>query len=173
MSIDDSSRGIDRRTLLPALAAASSLSGIALPAWKPAQAAEIGDPLSSWNDGAAKKAILDFIGTTTDPASASPPAIRTARCGSSIRSTRNCGLSPRPRASPGQGEARTGEGRTVQDRSDRRLRENRQALRAFEEIAVATLTGMDVETFQAEVKAWIAEARDHRWKRFFGAQTTP
>ena len=53
------------------------------------------DPLPSWNDGAAKKAIVDFVKATTDAgkpevrtvrASASPRSIRTARSGSSTRS---------------------------------------------------------------------------------------
>jgi haloacid dehalogenase-like hydrolase len=32
-------------------------------------------------------------------------------------------------------------------------------------IAAATLTGMTTEQFQAEVKNWLATAKDHRWKR--------
>jgi len=32
-------------------------------------------------------------------------------------------------------------------------------------IVAATLTGMSVEEFQAEVKAWLSTARDPRWKR--------
>ena len=39
------------------------------------------------------------------------------------------------------------------------------SLHDFEAIAVATLTGMDVDVFAADVKAWIAEAKDRRWKR--------
>ena len=54
------------------------------------------DPLPSWNDGAAKQAILDFVDgdhhggrrrPSCRPASASPPSTRTARCGSSTRCT--------------------------------------------------------------------------------------
>jgi hypothetical protein len=41
------------------------------------------------------------------------------------------------------------------------------SLRDFEEIAVATLTGMDVDIFQSEVRAWIAAAKDRRWKRLY------
>ncbi len=41
------------------------------------------------------------------------------------------------------------------------------SLRDFEAIAVATLTGMDVEAFAAEVKAWIGEAKDHRWNKLY------
>jgi phosphoglycolate phosphatase-like HAD superfamily hydrolase len=35
----------------------------------------------------------------------------------------------------------------------------------LEKLAAATLTGMPVETFQAEVKKWLAEAKDPRWKK--------
>jgi hypothetical protein len=39
------------------------------------------------------------------------------------------------------------------------------SMKDLEKIAVATLTGMSVEAFQAEAKKWLAEARDPRWKR--------
>jgi hypothetical protein len=53
------------------------------------------DPLPSWNDGPAKQAIVDFVRTTTENGGAKfvPPEeriatlTRTARCGSSTRST--------------------------------------------------------------------------------------
>jgi phosphoglycolate phosphatase-like HAD superfamily hydrolase len=32
-------------------------------------------------------------------------------------------------------------------------------------IVAATLTGMTTEQFQADVKKWLATAKDHRWKR--------
>jgi hypothetical protein len=38
-------------------------------------------------------------------------------------------------------------------------------MKDLEKILVATLTGMSVETFNAKVKTWIAEARDPRWNR--------
>jgi len=41
------------------------------------------------------------------------------------------------------------------------------SLHDLETIAVATLTGMDVEVFAAEAKAWIESARDHRWKQLY------
>jgi phosphoglycolate phosphatase-like HAD superfamily hydrolase len=37
----------------------------------------------------------------------------------------------------------------------------------LEVIAMATLTGMSVEDFKAEVKKWLAEAKDPRWKRSY------
>jgi hypothetical protein len=38
-------------------------------------------------------------------------------------------------------------------------------MKDLEKIAAATLTGMPVEEFNAEVKKWLAEAKDARWKR--------
>jgi phosphoglycolate phosphatase-like HAD superfamily hydrolase len=35
----------------------------------------------------------------------------------------------------------------------------------LEKLAAATLTGMPVETFRAEAKKWLAEAKDPRWKK--------
>jgi phosphoglycolate phosphatase-like HAD superfamily hydrolase len=47
---------------------------------------------------------------------------------------------------------------------------NREAMAKFtapdlEKIVVATLTGMSVDEYGAQVKAWLATARDLRWKR--------
>ena len=65
-----------------------------------AQTATSSDGLSSWNEGPAKQAILDFVRATTDRAgpkfvplkSVLPPSIRTARFGSSIRSIRKLSI---------------------------------------------------------------------------------
>ena len=40
-------------------------------------------------------------------------------------------------------------------------------MKELEEILAATLTGMSTDEFQAEVKDWIAKARDPRWHRPF------
>ena len=52
--------GLSRRTLLSALAVLPVLPETLLPA--AAQTATAGDPLPSWNDGAAKQSILKFVG---------------------------------------------------------------------------------------------------------------
>ena len=44
---------------------------------------------------------------------------------------------------------------------------SRLSLSDLEKLAVATLTGMPVETFQAAAKKWLAEAKDPRWKKPF------
>jgi hypothetical protein len=54
---------VDRRVLL------STLAALPLTALLPrtmALAQDAGSPLASWNDGAAKKAIFDFVRVTTD-----------------------------------------------------------------------------------------------------------
>jgi phosphoglycolate phosphatase-like HAD superfamily hydrolase len=40
-------------------------------------------------------------------------------------------------------------------------------MKDLELIAAATLTGMPVDQFNAEVKKWIATAKDARWKRYY------
>jgi hypothetical protein len=56
----------------------------------------------------------------------------------------------------------TGEARAV---SGNREAIARLTLPELERLLFATLTGMPVETFNAEVRKWIAEAKDPRWKR--------
>src|SRR5262249_19739941 len=59
------SSGISRRTLVSTLALLPALPASLLPGSAPAQAP--GEPLPSWNNGAAKQAILEFVRATTDP----------------------------------------------------------------------------------------------------------
>lgn len=58
MSSNPLSSGVSRRTLLSALAFLSALPETLLPA--DAQTA-VGDPLPSWNEGVAKRAIVNFV----------------------------------------------------------------------------------------------------------------
>src|ERR1700739_3814881 len=60
---------VTRRALLSAMALLPAASAPVLPAIASAQAAMADDPLPSWNEGAAKQAIVKFIGVTTDKAS--------------------------------------------------------------------------------------------------------
>src|SRR5271169_3847240 len=68
--------GLSRRTLLSALAILPSFPGAMLPTSASAQTATTGNPLPSWNDGAAKQAILNFVATVTREGSPDfvPPA---------------------------------------------------------------------------------------------------
>ena len=66
-----------RRLLLAAALALATLTAVPVPSALHAQAV---DPLPSWNDGATKQAILDFVQATTDRQSPDfvPPGRRIA-----------------------------------------------------------------------------------------------
>jgi len=71
-----------RRCVLVALGLIALLGVSPAPgmAQMPTMAQALADPLPSWNEGAAKRAIIDFVRATTDPANAGfvPPADRIA-----------------------------------------------------------------------------------------------
>lgn len=132
------------------------------------------DPLPSWNDGAAKKAIVDFVLTTTTQGSPSfvPPAERIATFDQDgtlwvehpIYSQLMYCLDRVPALVKAKPElAKVEPFKTV-------MSGNREAIaklpmKDLEKILAATLTGMSVDEFSAEAKKWLAEAKDPRWKR--------
>src|SRR4051812_48237236 len=63
--------GINRRVILSTLAVLPVLPGLLRPIPALAQTPAAGSPLPSWNDGAAKQAILDFVRATIDQSSQS------------------------------------------------------------------------------------------------------
>src|SRR6266536_5930657 len=80
MSPNLSISGVSRRALLSALAVLPALSGSLRSMPARAQTAASGDTLPSWNAGAAKQAILDFVAAVTGEGSPDfvPPAERIA-----------------------------------------------------------------------------------------------
>ena len=140
-----------------------------------------GSWLPSWNEGAAKQAIVEFVQQTTDPSSARfvPPGQRVAAfdqdgtlwvehplyaqvvfCLDQVPAL----VKQKPALT------KTEPFRTV-------LSGDREALARLSagellKIVSATLTGMSVERFQAEVKRWLATARDACWKRPCSCCTT-
>ncbi len=164
--------GINRRTLLSALALLPTLPGTLAFA-----AAQTGSPdgvLTSWREGPAKQAILDFVRATTEPSSSTyvapddrivvfdqdgtlwveqPMYTQVAYC-----------LERVPAVVAKEPELRNVEPfKTV-------LSGNREAmeklpLEDLEKILAATLTGMTVEEFQSEVSRWLETARHPRWNR--------
>ena len=171
MSSQRSTR-LSRRGLLVALAAMPALPAVlgALPAH--AQ----NDPLPSWNDGAAKQAILNFLLATTDASSKDfvAPEERIATFDQDgtlwvehpVYTQLLFCLDRVPAVVKQRPELANVEPfRTVLTGDFARI--GKLSLHDFEAIAVATLTGMDVDVFAADAKAWIAEARDRRWKRLF------
>ncbi len=132
------------------------------------------DPLPSWNDGAARQAIVNFVQTTTKTGGANfvPPEDRIATFDQDgtlwvehpIYSQLIYCFDRVPALVAAKPELKNVEPfKTV-------LSGDREAiaklpLKDVEKIAVATLSGMEIEQFQAEVKKWIAVARDPRWKK--------
>jgi len=127
-----SRRGLLRGSAaLSAAAALAATSGIRVAVPETAQA-QTASPLASWNDGPAKKAIIDFVRDTTDPSSKNfvPPEERIATFDQDgtlwgAPDLQPVGLLPRPRARHSQREAGIGPGRAVQDCTHWRFRENR------------------------------------------------
>jgi len=131
------------------------------------------DPLPSWNDGAAKQAILSFVTTTTNPSNANfvPPEQRIATFDQDgttwveypvysqviycldrvpvLVKTRPelAGVEPFKTVLSGDHSA-------IAKLSEQDLLK----------IVGATLSGMTVDEFESQVAAWLPTAKDGRWK---------
>jgi len=136
--------------------------------------AQAADPLASWNDGAAKQSIVGFVKATTETGGAKfvTPEERIAtfdqdgtlwvehpmysqvmycldRVGALVKEKPELKkVEPFKTVLSGDREAIA-----------------KLPMAQLEKILAATLTGMSTEQFQAEVKQWIAEAKDPRWKK--------
>ncbi len=135
------------------------------------------DPLPSWNQGPARKGILTFIRQTTDQSSPQyvPPAERIAsfdqdgtlwveqpmytqvmyileRVAVLVKSKPELAkVEPYVTVLAGLG-------------GDREVLAS-LTMADLEKLAVAALTGMPLDTFNAEVKQWITTAKHPRWQR--------
>jgi phosphoglycolate phosphatase-like HAD superfamily hydrolase len=143
-------------------------------AWAVAVGAQTPNPLPSWNDGPARKAIVDFVQATTTQGSPQfvPPPERIATFDQDgtlwveqpMYSQVMFVFARVPAVVKAKPElAKIEPFKTV-------MSGNREAIAKLSEqdlikILAATSTGMPVETFSAEAKKWLAEARDPRWKR--------
>jgi phosphoglycolate phosphatase-like HAD superfamily hydrolase len=134
------------------------------------------DPLPSWNDGPAKKAIIEFVRATTDKSNSNfvPPEARIATFDQDgttwveqpmYTQVMYCleRVAVLAREKPELKEVEPF--KTV-------LSGNREAMaklsmKDLEKILAATLTGMTVDEFNAEVKKWLETAKDPRWKRSY------
>jgi phosphoglycolate phosphatase-like HAD superfamily hydrolase len=166
-----SSRGISRRAALSVLAALPVVAG-ALP--RTFARAQPADPLPSWNDGAAKEAILRFVRDTADPASPGfvPPEARIATFDQDgtlwvehpIYTQVVYCLERVPTVVAQRPELKNAEPfKTVL--SGNREAMARLSMKQLEQILAATLTGMTVDEFSADARAWIERARHPRWDR--------
>ena len=132
------------------------------------------DPLPSWNDGPAKQAILKFVQETTDQASPKfvPPEERIATFDQDGTLWVEHPMYTQVMYSMDRVQA------VVKAKPELKnvepfktvLSGNHEAMaklsmKDLEKILAATLTGMTVDEFNAEVKKWIETAKDSRWKR--------
>jgi phosphoglycolate phosphatase-like HAD superfamily hydrolase len=166
----NSPNGPSRRLMLGALAALPTLPALFGAAAARAQVV----PLPSWNDGPAKQAILDFVRATTERGSPSfvPPEERIATFDQDgtlwveqpmYTQVIYC-LDRVPAVVKAKPElAKVEPFKTV-------LSGNRAAIAKLPmhdliTILTATLTGMSVDDFNADVKQWLETARNPRWQR--------
>jgi phosphoglycolate phosphatase-like HAD superfamily hydrolase len=159
---------LTRRDLFKGSAAvvvAGALSGVSLAG---------DDPLPSWNDGSSKKTILDFVGATVNQSGPTfvPVEQRIATFDQDgtlwvehpmYTQVVYC-LERVPVVVKAKPELANVEPfKTV-------LSGDREAIAKLTmddlfKILGATLSGMDVDQFEAEVKQWLDHARDSRWKK--------
>jgi phosphoglycolate phosphatase-like HAD superfamily hydrolase len=139
--------------------------------------AQAQDPLASWNDGAAKQAIVEFVKATTTQGSPQfvPPEERIATFDQDgtlwvehpiYTQVMYC-LEKVPALVKAKPElANVAPFNTVLEllHGDRAAME-KLTLPDLEKIGMATITDISVEEFTAEVKKWLAAAKDARWKR--------
>jgi phosphoserine phosphatase len=132
------------------------------------------DPLPSWNDGAAKQAILAFVKETTTPGGAGfvPEAERIATFDQDgtlwvekpMYSQVIYCLDRVPAVVRAKPELANVEPFKTVMSGDREAIA-RLSLEDVEKILIATLTGMSVDEFRTEATKWLDTARDPRWKR--------
>ena len=132
------------------------------------------DPLPSWNDGPAKQAIIQFVQETTDQASPKfvPPEDRIATFDQDgtlwvehpmYTQVMYC-LDRVPAVVKAKPELKNVEPfKTVLSGNHEAMA--KLSMKDLEKILAATLMGMTVDEFNAEVKKWIETAKDSRWKR--------
>jgi phosphoserine phosphatase len=169
-----SSDSFTRRLLIKALAAWPAIDGILGPATAQAQAVKSAIPLASWNDGPAKQAILDFVRKTTDSASPSfvPPVERIATFDQDgtlwvehpmYGQVVYC-LDQVPALVKNRPELANVEPFKTVMTGDLAAIAN-LPMPELEKILAATLSGMSVDEFHAQVIKWLPDAKDRRWKR--------
>lgn len=138
------------------------------------------DPLPSWNEGAAKQAILKFVKTATDKASPNfvPPAERivtfdqdgTLWVEHPMYSQVVYCLSRVPAVVKAKPELANVEPfKTVMSGDHAAMAKLSEA--DLFKILAATLTGMSVEDFRAEARKWMETAKDPRWQRPYNQLT--
>jgi phosphoglycolate phosphatase-like HAD superfamily hydrolase len=164
----------------PRMIGLARVAAVTLAACALALSAQVGaqtDPLPSWNDGAAKKAIIHFVQATTTQGSPQfvEPAERIATFDQDgtlwvehpMYTQVMYVLERVPALVKAKPElAKVAPFSTVLEV----LKGDRAAIAKLSEkdlleVVAATSTGMSVEVFAAEARKWLAQAKDPRWKR--------
>jgi phosphoglycolate phosphatase-like HAD superfamily hydrolase len=168
------------RRLLGALAAGAILFAPLVPVFALAETASTVNTLPSWNDGAAKQAIVDFVKATTDKSSPDfvPPEERIATFDQDgtlwvehpMYSQVVYALDRVPAVVKAKPELANVEPFKTVLSGDREAMA-KLSTHDLEKILFATLTGMTVDTFEAEAKKWSEAAKDGRWKRPYAELT--
>jgi hypothetical protein len=167
-------QGPSRRTLLSALALFPAFPGALLPISASAQTAVTGSPLFSWNDGAAKKAITEFVSRVTRQGGPDfvPPDERIATFDNDgtlwvehPMYTQLAFAFDRVKAmAPMHPEWKDKQPfKAVLDGDMKTL--GAAGEHGMAELMMATHAGMTTEEFQKIVTDWFATARHPRWKR--------
>jgi hypothetical protein len=176
MSPKPSFSRVNRRELLSALAAIPALSGWLLPMPARAQVAASGGTLPSWNDGAAKQAILNFVTAVTRERSPDfvPPAERIATFDNDgtlwvehpmytqmvfvlDRVKAMAPLHPEWKDTQPFKAALEGDMKTLAESGEH----------GMVELVMATHAGMTTAEFEKIVTQWIATARHPRFNRVY------
>jgi phosphoglycolate phosphatase-like HAD superfamily hydrolase len=164
-----------KRIFLVLVAGALVAFASSVPSLKIASSAEpAAEPLPSWNDGVAKKALLEFVRATTDKDSPKyvSPEKRVATFDQDgtlwveqpIYTQVNYCLDRVPTVVKEKPELKDKEPFKTVLSGDRDAIA-KLSMKDLEEILAVTLSGMTVEEFQGEVKKWLATAKHPRYKR--------
>jgi phosphoserine phosphatase len=136
--------------------------------------AQTSEPLPSWNSGSARNAIVEFVHATTDASSSQfvPPAERIATFDQDgtlwtehpmYAQLVYC-LSRVPAVVAAKPELKGVEPfKTVMSGDPTALAA--LSMKDWETILAATLTGITTDQFKIDVNAWLADAKDPKWKR--------
>ena len=168
--------GLSRRTLLSALAMLPAFPGVLVPISASAQTVTTGSPLPSWNDGAAKQAILNFVAAITRDGSPNfvPTAERIATFDNDGTlwveqpgATQLTFALDRVRAlAPLHPEWKdTQPFKAVLENDMGTLAKTGE--KGLAELVLATHAGMTTEEFEKIVTDWLATARHPRFKRAY------
>lgn len=132
------------------------------------------DPLPSWNDTVTKQALVEFVEATTDETKQTfvPPGERIATFDQDgtlwvehpMYSQVIYCLDRVPTLVEAKPDLKDVEPFKTILTGDRE-KIAKLPLSELEQVLAATLSGMTVDKFEAEVAKWIASARDPRWKR--------